>query len=162
MKNILIQINCILALSDLIKMVATKEKLADQILVTLGMYTKLPVNEAAPLRFSDFDFENGTVTISRHTVRYKSCGCIIEPLPQKKVIDIPKELIRTLKLHKSELDEKYSDCKCEERTDYIFPSTAHYPVVPETLSLRVRRISDKYGLPWITYGRLTHLINNKF
>lgn len=120
--------------------------------ILLSLYTGIRVGEVCCLTWSDIDFDNHTVSISKTVQRMQETDSastkIIIGTPKSKssarIIPIPYFLEEILKEHRKS-DGEYILSGCSKVTE------------PRTLQRRFKKILKKAGLPDIHYHSLRHM-----
>ncbi|MBE6064703.1 tyrosine-type recombinase/integrase [Clostridium cochlearium] len=134
----------------------------------LALGTGIRLGELLGLKWSDIDFKNNTVSISRAIKRVtliddngKRSSQILEQLPKTKTsireIPIPSTIIEALKQHqdkqlliKKENKDLYND------NDYIFCDKLGNPLDPKRMPRNFKSILKKAGLKDIKFHSLRH------
>lgn len=127
-------------------------------LVALGAMTGLRIGELSGLRFGDFDFENGTVSVHRTVGRiYEGKGKtrLFENPPKcgssERCVPIPSWLGKYFKTYQKLYkvsDEQYISAACStDKTPFL---------EPRIIRAKFKRICDKVGIPYRSFHSLRH------
>lgn len=137
----------------------------DNVAVMLTLSTGLRIGEVCGIKFSDFDFKEGTVTINRTVMRTYS----VDPSDKatKVIISTPKTLSshRTIPVP-SRLLREIKKWAAVYSADYYLASARATPLEPRILRSRFNGICDAAGVKRIKFHGLRHtfattLLENK-
>lgn len=127
-------------------------------IVALGALTGVRIGELSGLRFGDFDFENGTISVQRTVGRiYEGKGNtrLYENPPKcgasKRSVPIPSWLCKYFKTYQKLYkisEDSYITAAC---------STDETPFLePRTLRTKFKTLCNKVGIPYKTFHSLRH------
>ena len=124
--------------------------------ILISAATGMRIGELCALKWSDFDFEKSTVTVSRTMQRIKnqdgSGTKIIVTFPKSRTslreIPIPEFLKNTLAEIKTNDD------------NFVITGTSKF-VEPRTMQYRFRNILKRFNLPQVNFHSLRHMFATK-
>lgn len=119
--------------------------------VFLAVDTGMRLAEILSLTWSDVDFDKGVITISRSIFSTNAQGLTLKELKNKtskRSIDIPTEVISTLKKHKT--SQKYQNA-----SDLICSLQNGDPIAPATVTKNFREVAKAAGYK-INFHQLRH------
>lgn len=139
------------------------------------LYTGVRKGELCGLRWSDFDFDNGTVTVRRIIQQIDGKG-IVESTPKtdsgERSMSISADLIKVLRIYKVWQNEErlkvgdkwqgreFKQAKAEGKefspVDWVFTAWNGYPLHPSTLYHWIKQFLVEQGHPDMTVHGLRH------
>ena len=139
-----------------------------EVLFLMALSTGLRLGEILGLKWSDIDFNTGTLTVNRTLQRVteisrdgKRESKVIEQLPKTKnsirSIPIPKNILSRVKDHRLEQNKsrlKLGEAYCNN--DYIFCNGAGYPIDDKRPARNLKSILTKLNIEPIKFHGLRH------
>ena len=122
--------------------------------VILALYTGMRIGEISALRWSDIDFDNNSIHVSRTLQRIMDYENGAEKT--KIIIDIPKSNASYRMIPFGNHLEKYLlELKAAAKGDYVVSCKGHH-AEPRVISYRFRQTAKKAGLESATFHGLRH------
>ena len=145
--------------AELIKCLDT-EPLQYKTMITLLLYSGMRRGELCGLEWSDIDFKNSVISISRASLYLSGRGVFDDTTKNessKRVIKVPPVVVELLKLHRKE--QKTERLKLGDRwtnSGKIFTQHNGKPIHPDTVSAWFVKFLERHGLPHIPLHGLRH------
>ena len=136
------------------------EPLQYKAMITLLLYSGMRRGELCGLEWSDIDFKNSLISISRASLYLSGRGVFDDTTKNessKRVIKVPPVVVELLKLHRKE--QKAERLKLGDLwTDSgkIFTQHNGKPIHPDTVSAWFVKFLERHGLPHIPLHGLRH------
>lgn len=126
----------------------------------LALVTGMRMGELLGLKWSDVDWESGTITIKRQKQYVPGAGWrLVEPKTRfgRRSIKVGDVTLENLRLQKNKIDEKRT--KAGERwtdMDLVFPNSVGKPGDASNIRLEFNQILEQASIPRIRFHDLRH------
>lgn len=127
-------------------------------LILLEWATGLRRSELLGLKWSDIDFEAGTLTVERAVINGKDGPTISDTKTKqsRRTLSLPKNVLPMLESHRKKQASnrlKYSEWRIH---NLVFPSSVGKPLEPSVVSRTFAKVARKVGLEGISFHKLRH------
>lgn len=126
--------------------------------VVLGLGAALRLGEVCALKWTDIDFDAGTVTV--RTAMQELGGKLIETTPKtdesQGTIDLPQFVLRALRQHQVAQSAYLLSKGVHPRVRYVITLGDGSPRQPGNLSHAFGKLADQAGCPEVTFHGLRH------
>jgi len=136
----------------------------------LALVTGMRMGELLGLKWSDIDWDSGTITIQRQKQYVPGVGwSLVEPKTRfgRRTIKVGESTQRNLQTHKGSVDkQKGNTGKHWTEMDLVFPNSVGKPRDASNIRLEFNQVLDQAGIPRIRFHDLRHtaasiLLNHK-
>jgi len=130
-------------------------------LYVLSLTCGLRMGEALGLKWSDIDFEAGTLRVNRQLQHIRDGGGLVFSEPKnasRRTIDLPQRALKALKIHrKRQLEEQLMSATNREDNDLVFTSRKGTPLDAQNIVNRYfKPLLRRIELPDIRWHDLRH------
>ncbi len=125
----------------------------------LALTTGMRQAELLGLKWTDLDWNKGTLQIKRQLKRKKGGGFYYPPPKSKagyRTLVLGQKMLAILKEHQALLQREQQQAKQWHFNDLMFPNTFGNPTQPDKLLKRFKRLCEKANLPLIRFHDLRH------
>ena len=136
---------------------STDDRLQPLLIVLTSVGTR--IGEALALRWSDVDFDQGTISITRTIERQKGKGLVFkEPKSRRsrRLIALPRVALEALARESQRQDALRSAVPGWQENDLVFPSEKGTPLDKTNVYHRFQRLLRRAGLPPMRVHDLRH------
>jgi len=136
----------------------------------LALVTGMRMGELLGLKWSDIDWDSGTITIQRQKQYVPGVGwSLVEPKTRfgRRTIKVGESTQRNLQTHKGSVDkQKGNTGKHWTEMDLVFPNSVGKPRDASNIRLEFNQVLEQAGIPRIRFHDLRHtaasiLLNHK-
>ncbi|MGM9936559.1 MAG: tyrosine-type recombinase/integrase [Candidatus Ornithomonoglobus sp.] len=128
--------------------------------VMLTLYTGMRRGEICGLDWSDVDFENNLLSITKSVVYTVNTGLQegqTKTKSSQRIINIPEEMTTLLKVYKKEqMKQRFAMGDLWNETGKVFTNESGGLLSPDTLSAWFKKFVKRHNLPDIHYHNLRH------
>lgn len=143
---------------DLLFAEAEKESPQFFTLILLEWATGLRRSELLGLKWSDIDFEAGTLTVERAVINGKDGPTISDTKTKqsKRTLTLPKDVLPVLDSHRRKQAPYRLKYREWRDNNLVFPSSAGKALEPSVISRTFARVARKIGLKGVSFHKLRH------
>jgi integrase len=127
--------------------------------LVLAITTGLRRGELLAVRWSDVDFERGTLSVSRTLLRLDGRLVFAQPKSETstRTVPVPPMALAVLRDHKArQKEEREAAGERWWHLDLVFPSSVGTPMEPTNVNRWFRELRERAGLPWVRIHDLRH------